>query len=279
MRLLICGVMLMVSGLMAGCSGNEEPSKSSFGQTVAPVTRDSLLTAVATTLRIAPNHVTYTASLRKGNRPPHRQSVDAHRGRGGGEQIVLRTDGVRADLRQIGGAAWLRSGQPAFIKSLPPGKSWLQISASQATAAGLPSIDELVDLLYISRAAGRISDKGMTSTDHVATRRASFLIDLDKAVCSAPEGSRLEIATLMNSNAGLSRSVNVQVWVDAFHLVRQMAIRAQASGVAADYDVRVLGDDAAVPVLPPLEAQTVKVADVPTLDQAMSVPRPAAPRC
>lgn len=279
MRLLVHGTLLTVFALVTACSGGGEPPRPSTGQAVAPVDRTSLMTAVATTLRIAPNHVTYAATLRKGSSQPHWQTVDAHRGRAGGEQIVFRTDGVRADLRRLGGTAWLRSGQPAFTKVLPAGKPWVQISASQAIAAGLPSIDELVDLLYVSRAAGRISDKGMTSTDHVAARTASFAIDLGKAVCLAPEDSRLDIATLMNSDPRLGRSVSVQVWLDAFHLVRRMVVRARAGGLTADYDVRVRGDDTAVPVFAPPDAETVEVADVPDLDRVMSVPRPAAPRC
>lgn len=279
MRLLTCAALLTVSALAAGCTGGGGSSKPSAGQKIAPLDRTSLLAAVATTQRIAPNHVTFAVTLRKGNGRPHRQTADAHRGRGGGEQIVFHTDGVRAELRRLGGTAWLRSGQAAFTKALPAGKPWVQISASQVTAAGLPSVDEIVALLDVSRAASHIYDKGMTGTDHVAVRAASFTVDLGKAVCQAPEEYRLDIATLMNPAPGISRSVNVQVWVDAFHLVRRMVIRAQAAGVTADYDVRVLGDDAAVPVFAPQDAETAKVADVPALDQAVSVPRPAAPRC
>lgn len=277
MKLLACGAALVTAMLVAGCTGGG--SGPSSGPTVPPLDRATLGSALTTTLRIAPKHVTFTATLRKGGDRPHTQTTDAHLGRDGGEQVVFNTDGVPAELRRMGGTAWLRSSQPAFTKELPKGKPWLRISASQATAAGLPTVSEILNLLYVSKAAGDITDRGMTTTDKVATRGASFPIDLTKAVCQAPAAARLDIATLMNSDTRYKRTMSVQVQVDAFHLIRRMTVRAQAAGITAEYDIRVLGDDAAVPVLPPADGETAKVTDIPKLDQAMSQPRPAAPKC
>lgn len=278
MRLLACGALLAAAVLLAGCSGGGTPQPSD-GASVAPLDAAALATAVATTQKVAPNHVTYTATLRKGDGRPHRQVTDARRGRGQGEKIDFDTDGTRAELRRLGGTAWLRSAQPALAKALPAGKPWVKMSASQATASGLPTVEEIIDLLYVTRAAGSVTDKGMTTTDRVATRTGSFAVDLRKAVCLAPEDSRLDIATLMNSDVRAPRSMTVEVSVDAFHLVRRMTVHARGAGITADYDVRVVGDDASVPVIRPLDGETVNVGDVPDLDRALSTPRPAAPAC
>lgn len=262
---------------LAGCGGGDPAPKAS--QTVGPVDRAGLTTAVTTTLRTRPNHVRFAATFRKGGGRAHTQTVDAHRGTAGGERADFVTDGSRAEVRRQGGTGWLRSAQPAFTRALPAGKPWLRLSASQLTAAGLPTVDELLNLLHVSDATDEVTDHGSATVDDVTTRVSSFTIDLKKAVCAAPEDTRLEIATLMNSDPRESRTMNARVWTDAFHLVRRMTVRAQAAGITADYDLKVMGDNTAVRVQAPPKGQTVEIGDVPKLDRALSTPRPAAPEC
>ena len=260
----------------AGCDGGGPAPKPS--QSVGPVGRAGLTTAVTTTLRTRPNHVEYAATFRKDGRA-RKQTVDAHRGRGGAEQAVFVTEGTRAEARRVGGTGWLRSAQPAFTKALPAGKPWLRLSASQLTAAGLPTVDEMLNLLHVSDAADDIADHGTATTDGVTTRVSSFSIDLKRAVCTAPKSARLDIASLMGSDPRESRTMNARVWTDAFHLVRRLSIHAQADGITADYDLNVMGDNTAVNVQPPPKAQTAEIGDIPKLDRALSTPRPAAPKC
>lgn len=261
---------------LTACSGHGPAPKPA--QSVGPVDRAGLSTAVTTTLRTRPNHVTFAAALRKSGRA-HTQTVDAHRGQNGAEQADFVTDGVRAEVRREGGTGWLRSGQPTFAKALPAGRPWLRLSASQLTGAGLPTVDELLDLLHVSDATDDITDHGTATVDGVNTRVSTFTIDLKQAVCAAPKDTRLDIASLMGSDPRESRTMDARVWTDAFHLVRRMTIHAQAAGITADYDLNVMGDNTAVNVQPPPKAQTAEIADIPKLDRALSTPRPAAPKC
>lgn len=277
MKLVACGALAAALTLATGCTGSH--GRATPRVTVPPLTRAALTTAVTTTLRTHPNHVKYSATLRKAGGRPQRQTVDAHRGGNATEQADFDTNGTPAEVRRSAGVGWLRSGQPTFTKALPGGKPWLRLSASQLTGAGLPTVDEMLNLLHVTDATDDITDDGTATTDGVATRAGSFDIDLGQAVCAAPANTRLDIATLMGSDPRVSRNVSAHVWVDAFHLVRRMTVHAQAASITADYDLSVMGDNATVRVQAPPAAQTVDIGDVPKLDRALSVPRPAAPKC
>lgn len=280
MKAVTCAAVAAVLALAAGCSSGGGKAAPTTSQSVGPVDRTELAAAVTTTLRTVPNHVRFSARLSKAGGRPHTQTVDAHRGANGSEQAVFDTDGAHAETRRDGGGtAWLRSAQPALAKLLPSGKTWLRLSASQLTAAGLPTIDEMLDLLYVSDATENVADHGTAVTDGVNTRVSSLDVDLGQAVCAAPESARLDIATLMNSDPRKPRTVAVRVWTDAFHLIRRMTVEAKAAGVTADYDLSVMGDNSTVKVQPPPVTRTVEVGDVPKLDRALSVPRPDAPKC
>lgn len=280
MRVVTIGSLVVALVLAAGCTSDDRSAPQATDAPPSPVALSGLRTVVKTTLRTKPNHVTMSATFAKNGGQPHTQKVDAHRGGAPGRELAtFVTDGSHAEVRRMGGSGWLRSAQPRFSKQLPSGKPWLRLSASQLTASGLPTVDELLSLLYVSRGTDKVGDHGGAKIDGVVTRVTSFDVDLEQAVCGAPKDARLDIATLMNSDPKVSRSIRVRVWTDRFHLVRRLDIRARTQGVTADYDLRVMGDNATARVQAPPPGKTTDIARHPKLDRAMSSPRPEPPEC
>jgi hypothetical protein len=119
------------------------------------------------------------------------------------------------------------------------GKTWLKLGSSVAGAPGLSSVgnnptmsDPSHVLQYLRAAANGVSDEGEQVVDGVMTTHYSAMVSLDQLSANLPSSdaaavqrtlSQLEQATGMHA-------FPINVWIDAHHLVRRVALTMSMHG-------------------------------------------------
>jgi hypothetical protein len=273
-----------------GCGGsNAHPAhpgasaRSTGPPQALPVPTDMhayLTQAVDRTIAVRPRHVSSSTTL-SGTKGRHVQTVDGHMGgQPDSYEMVLVTDGLRAEARVIGSAAWLESRTPELTRAMPAGKAWLRLDAARLAASGIPTTNDQLALLYALRGGGSERDLGVEQVEGVRVRHFRAQVDLDRAVCATPTPWRSDVRQLLTPKSGATPSFVADAWVDSFQLVRRLRLSAGLGGGAtAAYEVFLPGDNAAESVAPPPAQTAVALQDVPALGRAFpGTPRPA-PSC
>jgi hypothetical protein len=284
---------LFTAAAATGCSGASEAGGSPVrspaaaragGATAAlPVPADVhayLGQAVERTMAVRPRHVSSSTTL-AGPRGRHVQTVDGHQGgQPASYQMVIVTDGVRAETRVIGADAWLDARSAQITKAMPAGKTWLRLDTARLAAAGIPTTDDQLAMLYALRATDTERDRGTEITAGVPTRHFTARVDLDRAVCAAPPRSRSDVRQLLTPRSGAAPSFAADVWVDAFQLVRRLRLAADLGGGASTtYELLLPGDNSTAAVVRPPATAAVPLDDVPSLRPAFPARAAAPPPC
>lgn len=126
----------------------------------------------------------------------------------------------------------------ALATRLPGGRPWLELNLAKAAAsAGIPGLSSLLDnpassnpaqlLQYLKATSGGVKKVGTATINGRATTEYHATIDLSKVPGVVPAAQRSSAQQAITAIERMSkvRSIPVDVWIDAQHLVRQMTMQ------------------------------------------------------
>jgi hypothetical protein len=258
--------------LMAGMTGCDDTPKARTTTAAGAATPSSPLSiqAVNATINANPAHVLTRAFIRSGGKQ-HQQQVDLRLGKEEGEAAaVIDTDGVRSEARTSGERGWLKPGVASVRGLLPSGKSWVEMPATRLRAAGIPTHDDQLSMLFVIGGATAIRPVGADTVEsRIRVRKYAFGVDLRRAVCATPADQRTTLLVLLGAARGTSPSAQGEAWIDDFNLVRSLYLTVDLNGrQPVSYSLQVLGDAPAASASPPA-AQVTSIDQAPKLSHAL----------
>jgi hypothetical protein len=142
--------------------------------------------------------------------------------------------GANTTMTEIFKGSTVYVGSPVLAGKLPNGAQWMKLDVAKAAQSlgidpqslGSGETNPAQFLDYLHSLGGSVKESGTETIRGVPTTRYTSTIDFQKLVGQLPSSDQSAAKSTLDqmiSKLGLS-SIPVQVWVDAQHLVRKVAI-------------------------------------------------------